>query len=263
MSARRASGVERRVERGVVRGVEPGDERVAPASGPAGGAISADDSAQSAHSVVLSVGRRRILDHLKLKGPATPVELASDLGLTTAAVRQHLDGLASEGLVSVSGEHTGSPGRPAGRWRLTRRAHGLFPDRHGELTAALVEAIRQVGGAETLDKVIALRTRSQQVQYEDAIERAGGSLASRARALAKMRTAEGYMAEVTGKGDDLVLIEHHCPICEAAEACAGFCRAELGVFKAVLGDDVSVERTEHLLSGGARCAYRIRRTPSA
>jgi len=66
------------------------------------------------------------------------------------------------------------------------------------------------------------------------------------------------MAEVTGAPDDLLLIEHHCPICEAAEACAGFCRAELGVFRAVLGDDVSVERTEHLLSGGARCAYRIR-----
>ena len=63
---------------------------------------------------------------------------------------------------------------------------------------------------------------------------------------------------ITGDPDDLLLIEHHCPICEAAEACAGFCRAELGVFRAVLGDGVSVERTEHLLSGGARCAYRIR-----
>ena len=29
------------------------------------------------------------------------------------------------------------------------------------------------------------------------------------------------MAEVTGAPDDLLLIEHHCPICEAAEACAG------------------------------------------
>ena len=63
--------------------------------------------------VVLSVGRRRILDHLKLKGDATPGELASDLGLTPAAVRQHLDGLAAEDLVSVSDERTGSPGRPA------------------------------------------------------------------------------------------------------------------------------------------------------
>jgi predicted ArsR family transcriptional regulator len=207
---------------------------------------------------VLSVGRRRILDHLKLKGDATPGELASDLGLTPAAVRQHLDGLAAEDLVTVSGERTGSPGRPAGRWRLTRRAHGLFPDRHGELTAQIVEAIRAVAGVEVLDEVIALRTMSQQRDYEEAVAATSGSLPDRARALARARTAEGYMAEVTGDADDLLLIEHHCPICEAAEACAGFCRAELGVFRAVLGEDVSVERTEHLLAGAPRCAYRIK-----
>ncbi|MFZ0665384.1 MAG: helix-turn-helix domain-containing protein [Acidimicrobiales bacterium] len=209
--------------------------------------------------IVLSVGRRRILDRLKLGGPATPAELARELHLTPAAVRQHLDGLAEEDLVSVSDEHTGTPGRPAGRWRLTRRAHGLFPDRHGELTAALVQAIRSVAGDEVLNEVIALRTRDQQRDYETAVAAAGQTLRDRTEALARMRTAEGYMAEVTKEegGDGLLLIEHHCPICEAAESCAGFCRAELGVFRAVLGDDVTVERTEHLLAGAPRCAYRI------
>ena len=211
--------------------------------------------------IVLSVGRRRILDHLKLQGAATPAELARDLNLTAAAVRQHLDGLAEEGLVSVSDEHTGTPGRPAGRWSLTRRAHGLFPDRHGELTAQIVDAIRQVGGDDMLDRVIEVRTDSQRRDYESAVAEAGDSLSARAVALARMRTNEGYMAEVTEDDGDLLLIEHHCPICEAAETCAGFCRAELGVFREVLGDDVTVERTEHLLSGGARCAYRIRQSP--
>lgn len=218
---------------------------------------------QDVQDIVLSVGRRRILDRLKLGGPATPAELASELGLTPAAVRQHLDGLADEDLVAVTDEHTGTPGRPAGRWRLTRRAHGLFPDRHGELTASLVQAIKSVAGDEVLDQVIELRTREQQRDYETAVSGAGDSLRSRAEALARMRTLEGYMAEVTGTGDSssdreaVLLIEHHCPICEAAESCAGFCRAELGVFRAVLGEDVTVERTEHLLAGAARCAYKI------
>jgi len=213
--------------------------------------------------IVLSVGRRRILDRLKLGGPATPAELAAELGLTPAAVRQHLDGLAEEDLVSAIDEHTGSPGRPAARWHLTRRAHGLFPDRHGELTAQLVDAIRSVAGDDVLDEVIALRTRDQQHEYEAAVAKAGNSLAARTRALARVRTSEGYMAEVTRDGDDLLLIEHHCPICEAAETCAGFCRAELGVFKAVLGKEVSVERTEHLLAGASRCAYRISALPKS
>jgi predicted ArsR family transcriptional regulator len=208
--------------------------------------------------VVLSIGRRRILDRLKLGGPATPAELAAELNLTQAAVRQHLDGLEAEGLVSVSDERTGAPGRPAGRWRLTRGAQQLFPDRHGELTAQLVGAIREVAGEETLNRVIDFRTRAQQRDYERVISEAGESLIARAEALAKARTAEGYMAEVIGDDGDLLLIEHHCPICEAAESCAGFCRAELGVFRAVLGEDVSIERTEHLLAGAPRCAYRIR-----
>jgi predicted ArsR family transcriptional regulator len=53
-------------------------------------------------------------------------------------------------------------------------------------------------------------------------------------------------------------VEHHCPIADAARACSGFCSSELELFRAVLGDDVVVERTQHLLAGDQRCAYRIR-----
>ena len=47
------------------------------------------------------------------------------------------------------------------------------------------------------------------------------------------------------------------PICVAATACQGFCRAELDTFREVLGPDVSVEREEHIVQGDRRCAYRI------
>ena len=56
----------------------------------------------------------------------------------------------------------------------------------------------------------------------------------------------------------LLLLEHHCPVCEAASVCQGLCRSELELFQAALGDDVEVERVQHLLSGDQRCAYRIR-----
>jgi predicted ArsR family transcriptional regulator len=56
----------------------------------------------------------------------------------------------------------------------------------------------------------------------------------------------------------LLLVENHCPICAAATACQGFCRAELDVFRDVLGPDVSITREEHIVSGGRRCSYSIR-----
>ncbi|HLM57183.1 MAG TPA: hypothetical protein VK422_13805 [Pyrinomonadaceae bacterium] len=49
----------------------------------------------------------------------------------------------------------------------------------------------------------------------------------------------------------------HCPICAAASACRGFCSTELDLFRSVLGDGVSVERVEHIVSGDRRCAYRV------
>jgi len=67
------------------------------------------------------------------------------------------------------------------------------------------------------------------------------------------------MAEVQADGDDICyLIENHCPICAAAESCAGLCATELEVFRKMLGDEVKVERTEHLLNDSRRCVYRIR-----
>ena len=67
------------------------------------------------------------------------------------------------------------------------------------------------------------------------------------------------MAEVKREGRDAyLLIEHHCPICDAARCCVGLCGAELEVFERVLGPDVAIERTQHLLSGDERCVYRIR-----
>jgi predicted ArsR family transcriptional regulator len=68
------------------------------------------------------------------------------------------------------------------------------------------------------------------------------------------------MAEVLDSEDgDLLLVENHCPICVAATACLGLCGAELEVFRKVLGREVEVERTEHIISGARRCAYRVRK----
>ena len=85
------------------------------------------------------------------------------------------------------------------------------------------------------------------------------SLAERVAALVELRSAEGYMADWQEQEDgSIVLIENHCPICAAATACQGVCRAELQVFRTVLGPKAHVERTEHIVSGGRRCTYVIR-----
>jgi predicted ArsR family transcriptional regulator len=67
------------------------------------------------------------------------------------------------------------------------------------------------------------------------------------------------MAEVQPQPDgSFLLIENHCPICAAANACSKLCDAEFDVFQAILGKTAAIERTEHMLEGDRRCVYRIR-----
>jgi predicted ArsR family transcriptional regulator len=206
----------------------------------------------------LTEAKRTLLQAIKHAGRATVPGLAEELDLTESAVRQHLAALADEGLVESTVNTPTGPGRPGATWSLTDAGNRLFPDAHGELTVQLVDAIRQALGQRGIDKVIDARQAKQLAHYRTVVGRAGSSLRARVNALAEQRKAEGYMAEVVRDRDGLLLIEHHCPICDAAKACAGFCRSELALFRDVLGDDVTVERVEHLLAGAPRCAYRIR-----
>jgi predicted ArsR family transcriptional regulator len=206
----------------------------------------------------LTDAKRRIIERLKRVEQATAPDLAADFGLTDTAIRQHLDSLEITGLVERTTAPTPTRGRPPVWWRLAPLAAELFPDRHADLTVELITSIREALGDQALDRVIATRTTHQLAAYRQALpDPTTSSVAVRVRRLAEIRTAEGYLAEAVESADDILLIEHHCPICNAAATCQGLCSTELELFRAALGPDAVVEREQHLLSGDTRCAYRI------
>ena len=198
----------------------------------------------------------RILFQLKTRGPADTLALAVALAISRQATLQHLERLVAEGLVSHADERRGV-GRPRRIWSLTAAAQARFPDTHAQLTLEMLDAVRAEFGEAGVDRLI---TRREVVTTQSYIQALAPlrSLAARVARLAELRTAEGYMADWSpDPGGGFHLVENHCPICAAAAACQGFCRAELQVFRDALGPDVSVERTDHILSGARRCAYRI------
>jgi predicted ArsR family transcriptional regulator len=206
----------------------------------------------------LTGAKRRLLERLKRADSATAPELAAEFRLTDTALRQHLEALETAGLVERTTAPSPGRGRPPVHWRLAPAAHEMFPDRHGDLTVDLIASIREAVGDDGLDRVVATRAQRQIRAYTALIpghEEAPVDL--RVRRLADLRSAEGYLAEVVADGDDLVLVEHHCPIQDAAGSCGGLCEAELAVFRGVLGPDVRVDRESHLLSGDRRCSYRV------
>lgn len=205
----------------------------------------------------LGVTKRRIVERLK-RADAKVSDLSRALDMTEAGVRQHLDALADHGLVVSRTGRAEGRGRPPTVWALTDLAQDLFPDRHDDLTVELISAVRTALGDQGLAQVIDARGEVQRAAYERALPKRG-SLRARVDALARIRTEEGYVAEVVDDPDGrgVLLIEHHCPICTAAASCPGLCGSELGLFRHVLGPAVSVERTQHIIAGDRRCTYRI------
>ncbi|MNI28356.1 hypothetical protein D3C73_821300 [compost metagenome] len=182
--------------------------------------------------------------------------LSSEFSLSGMAIRQHLNALQDEGLVSYE-EEARPMGRPAKLWKLTPEANRFFPSGYSELSVSLIHSMKEAFGNTGLDKLLAVRNKNMQEQYLQFLGNASG-VREKLEKLADIRTNEGYMAEVQDHGDEgLLLIEKHCPICEAAAACIGLCKNELNLFQNILGHDVHIERVEHLLSGGRRCVYRV------
>jgi predicted ArsR family transcriptional regulator len=196
----------------------------------------------------------RLLHMLKTRGPQLAADAGRALGTTGEAARQQFVKLTASGLVEARSEARGV-GRPSQVWHLTAAGHARFPDTHSELTVQLLQTVRETFGPEAIDRLIDVREQQSRTLYLQELASAE-TLQERVKRLAALRAREGYMAEWSEQPDGaFVLIENHCPICAAATACQGFCRAELDVFEQVL--QARVERVEHILMNARRCAYRI------
>jgi predicted ArsR family transcriptional regulator len=202
-------------------------------------------------------GRQAVLDLVKRQGPVSADDMAARLGITGMAVRQHLQALSAEGVVRHVQEARGV-GRPVKLWHATAAAAARFPDAHSALAVDLLGQMKKAFGDDGLDRILKLRTAVQERAYRSKTD-AARTLKTKLQALAKIRSHEGYMAEVRrdpAPGAYLFL-ENHCPVCAAARICQGLCREELALFQRVLGPGVTVTRTDHILAGAGRCAYRV------
>ncbi len=200
--------------------------------------------------------RQTILNLLKILGPSDPKTLATRLGLSPMAVRQHLYALRRSKLVAYRVESRPA-GRPAKVWRLLRAADRYYPDAHARLSVSLIEAARSAFGQKQFGRLLA-RLEDSEKRAVAQLMPAQGSFRERVVALARIRSGQGYFAELKEQEKGVfLLIENHCPVLTAATACNGLCEAEQGVFQDVLGSECRIERTEHALDGARRCVYRI------
>jgi predicted ArsR family transcriptional regulator len=206
----------------------------------------------------LSSLRHAILVRLRRDGPSSPEQLAAALGASRTGVLQQLRGLEAAGLVAREAVRHGV-GRPRHIYDVTADAQDLFPTNYDGLAAALLMAIGAVGGDELIDEVFAARQQQLGERIRQRLdERLGpaATLLDRTRELARIQDEQGYLCEAIDADDGLELRECNCAIFDVARQTDAACRAELELFRDVLG--ANVVRRSHIASGDRCCSYVIR-----
>ena len=202
--------------------------------------------------------RRELLVRLRRDGPSSPDHLATALGASRTGVLQQLRALEAANLVRRETVRHGV-GRPRHVYDVTDHAQDLFPAAYDGLATGLLGAIRSVGGEDLVEEVFEARRRIATERVRERLaERLpdGASVVDRARELAVIQDEQGYLAEAVLGSDGVIrIIEHNCAIHHVATGAEAACRAELELFREVLGTEV--ERETHIASGDRCCTYRV------
>jgi predicted ArsR family transcriptional regulator len=195
---------------------------------------------------------------LRRIGPASPDRLAAALGASRTGILQQLRTMEETGLVRREKVRHGV-GRPRHVYDITPAAQDQFPANYEALATDLVDAIAAVGGEPLVARIFdarRLRLAARASDRRDGDASITDSLADRARELAVMQDAAGYLCESEVREDGSVgILERNCAILRVASAHPEACTAELRLFEQVLG--ATVVREEHILAGDRCCSYRI------
>lgn len=202
----------------------------------------------------LPATHRRILEYVKRAGDATADGIATALGVTASAARQHLVSLERDGLL----EHRpvpGGPGRPRHLFALTPTGDALFPRAYAELTNELLEYVEDEDPA-LLERIF---ERRAQRRLQRARERmAGLGFADQVRVVAELLDEDGYLADFARRDDGaFVITEHNCAVIGVALRYRHACSSELDFLRAAL-PEAEVTRIAHRINGGHVCAYLVR-----
>ncbi len=198
--------------------------------------------------------RRAILVALKRGGPQRAQDLAADLNLSVAAVRQQLGRLESDGLVAHQADPDGR-GRPTHVYELTSMADLLFPKRYGDLTT---ELLSYLGGSNSR-QVEDLFEQRRRRRLHDAQPRLDSrSLEEQVAELTAILDEDGYLADVQRLDDGgWRITEHNCAILSVAQGFRQACSSELSFIRDAL-PGAEVQRVAHLMEGAHVCAYEVR-----
>ncbi len=206
--------------------------------------------------LIQTVGRSarlKVLNELKrTQGLAVPV-IAERVKMSYMGVKDICTDLEKRGLLDTWREPQ-PKGRPRLLYRLTPRAHELFPTTSNEATIALLAAAQKLYGQTAPEKLLLVVFQRYTERYLEKMK--GDTLPERAERLVHLRDLDGYMSELeTDAGGGLRIVEHHSPILDLLQTFPIVARLEGEMFQRVLG--VPVRREQQFASGLYTCTLHL------
>ncbi|HEX9338793.1 MAG TPA: HTH domain-containing protein, partial [Pseudonocardiaceae bacterium] len=158
--------------------------------------------------------RQAVAQLLLERGPVTAALIAEELGLSSAAVRRHLDALIADGEVGTrDAPRRGQRGRgrPAKLYLLTETGRSRFGHAYDDLAVSALRFVADHGGEQAIRAFAASRVEAMIGRHRPDVL-AGQDVPARAQALADALTSEGYAASTRDVGSGEQLCQHHCPV---------------------------------------------------
>ncbi len=178
--------------------------------------------------------------------------LASALGITVNAVRQHLVALERDGFLARAGSKP-SGGRPQHLYRLTDEAKERFPRQYSWFAENLIAAMRKQMGGEKLGKT--LRAMGESIGTSLALP-ADADLPTRAQHIASKMIDLGYEASVVSGRKSVEIQADNCVFHKLAAKSPEVCEFDLGLLERASQTEVSHETC--IVRGAQSCRFRLK-----
>ncbi len=201
--------------------------------------------------------RGQIIKLLQRNGPMGIKELRHALGVSDTAIRQQLQYLIADGLVTATTAPAKGRGRPGRVYTLTDNARHLFACECEDLALALYNELLLEQGPEVVHRLLDRVGQRLAAQYKHQVR--GLALQERVRVLSRLLDDRGIMSDITEGQDAIILHEYNCPYHELAAAHTEICEMEQKMLAEVLGAEV--ELTHTIVDGHHRCSFVVKHTP--
>jgi predicted ArsR family transcriptional regulator len=200
-----------------------------------------------------------LLEALKREGPLTIRALARALDVSYEAVRQQIVELTRAGWVAASESSAdGAAGRrpgPASRsYRVSAAAEHLFPKHYDELTAELVQLVRERFGGAGLTEILARMTEARVRRWAPLLQ--GLGLKEKLKALTALDEDKDAYMQIEWRDGAPALIERNCPFLSVAQKHPAICSVSVNALERLLG--CRVVREQRFQAGHGKCVFRLR-----